>query len=490
LAGIEEGASAPQWFVESVQTVQKILSTADRSQDDMAYAAHLCEQMLQFDRLNVPIIFLLGTVYMQANKTGVAECMLELCTHLDPKFAEAYNNLGFIAQIQGRWDEAQSNFERCLDLQPDNIEALSNYGSMFVNAGEPQKAIDIAQRVLAQQPDNADAAWNAALAYLELGDWKEGWSLYRKGLDLSLVSSTQRKRRYKDLPYWDGKTVQKVVVYGEQGVGDEIMGVSMINDLIAFLGVENIILEAHPRLYGAYRRSFPGLTVYGTRKVEGIPVWHKWDKPDAKIPLLGLGEYLRSTDEHFRAARKPYLSVVPSYVERFKHLLTMKKPVVGISWNGGSMQTRAMSRSMALHDFHENIIEPFKDRIQFVSLQYDPSDNPGFWDKPLSRYRKDTGIDLIHYGEVVNNLDICYGGLIHCLDLVISVNTSLVHACGAYGVECLTLTPKDVAWRYGSSGSHMPWYGTHVEVTRQTERGDWTVPVQRAHERMERLLSE
>ena len=109
---------------------------------------------------------------------------------------------------------------------------------------------------------------------------------------------------------------------------------------------------------------------------------------------------------------------------------------------------------------------------EWVSLQYDPADKPG-WNEPIvKQFNADTGLNIHHWPDVINNLDEDYGGLIHALDLIISVNTSLVHACGAYGVTCWTLTPSKPAWRYGLTGREMPWYGPWVQQMRQTG-DDW-----------------
>jgi ADP-heptose:LPS heptosyltransferase len=63
--------------------------------------------------------------------------------------------------------------------------------------------------------------------------------------------------------------------------------------------------------------------------------------------------------------------------------------------------------------------------------------------------------------------------LVSALDLVVTVNTSAVHLCGALGKECITLTPKRKAWRYYSpDGSTMPWYRS-VTIYEQKTDGDW-----------------
>jgi hypothetical protein len=109
----------------------------------------------------------------------------------------------------------------------------------------------------------------------------------------------------------------------------------------------------------------------------------------------------------------------------------------------------------------------------WVSLQYDPADQPGMWAPIVDSFNDWAGTKL-HHSELWNNdIDMCYGGLIHELDLIVSINTSLVHACGAMGVPCWTLTPSRPAWRYGLKGDSMPFYGGWVRVMRQ-QNDDWS----------------
>jgi len=467
----------PPAIAQRLEFITNTLSLADPKTDDLGRAAAACEDLLTADRTNSGIIFLLGTVYMKVGKFGIAENLFQRAIQLSPDAPEVYNNLGFICHSEGRVEEATVAFNRCLELQPDNVEAMSNLASVFVNNGTPQRALDACDQVLAADPTQVDAKWNRALALLEMGRWDEAWPAYRAGLDLGGRSSLHRKARHTSLPYWDGDPSVPVVVYGEQGVGDELMGYSMIPDLLD-AGVD-FVLEAHPRLVNIAREAFHGVPVYGTRKLDddGAMVFAEHPHLRAKIPILGLGEYFRSTDASF--PRVPYLD----HMERLTDLLPplAQRLHVGLSWSGGTQPTRGDLRSIALGAFLP-MMEHFGDQVQWISLQYDPAEAPGLHGPVVAQFSKDTKVPVHHWPHIINDLDLCYAGLLPQLDLVVSVNTSLVHACGAFGVRCVTLTPSKPAWRYGMKGIRMPWYGNHVRVARQETEGDWSAPLQVAFE--------
>jgi len=98
------------------------------------------------------------------------------------------------------------------------------------------------------------------------------------------------------------------------------------------------------------------------------------------------------------------------------------------------------------------------------------------------------GETIHHWPECIADLDESYAGLLPCLDLVISVCTSAVHACGALGVPCWCLVPSRPAWRYGVTGPN-PWYGS-VSSYRQIEGDTWSPVLEQVATDLEGFLRE
>ncbi len=478
----------------TVQFIGEVLSSPEANIEQMGQAAALCENLLAKYRQSATVVFMLGTLYLKADKRGIAEALLRRAAAMDPAHPAPLNNLAFICQSEGRTDEAEMLCQKVLKRHPENLEALANIASCYLNNGTPDKALYWCERALKVDPKQADSLWNRALAYMEKGDWPRGWKAYREGMNLNWTSSTQRKKRWADLPYWNGGPGQEVIVYGEQGIGDEIMSYGMLPDAIE-RAEGRLILEAHPRLVEIARAAFGDrIAIYGTRKVpEKDTRWREFH-PDtyAKIPILGLGEYCRNTAEDFQRQHTPYLVKDAARVQRYETLLASDKPLrIGLSWEGGTPPTRQDLRSAGLQTLAP-LLQRFNDRVQWVSLQYDPAQHPGVWAPIVEKFCAETGVDMDHNTYAINDLDECYAGLIHTMDLVISVNTALVHACGAYGVKCWVLTPHRVAWRYGLTGPHMPWYGEHVTLYRQREKdgGAWGHVMERLTHDLEALVQE
>ena len=141
-----------------------------------------------------------------------------------------------------------------------------------------------------------------------------------------------------------------------------------------------------------------------------------------------------------------------------------RKARIGISWAGGLKKTRFDQRSMELKRWADILRTP---NVEWYSLQYhaqaaDEAADVG----------RELGIPIHHWGDAVG-ADNCedLAGFMANLDLVITVNTSLLHLAGALGVPTWCLTPVMCAWRYQCSGPN-PWYGS-VEMFRQEKSGEW-----------------
>ena len=482
-----------------IDRVQRIINQEVFTAEEATEAYSMLEYLINLDRQCSGFCFLMGALLMREKRYGLSEHWylraLDLCDESKAELAAINNNLGFIAEQEGRREESLARFSKATELVPGNTEFYNNMGTQFVNVGDPKTAIDWCEKALAADPNNADARWNRGLAKLELGEWEEGFAGYYYGLLAGPNSSQKRKTRtypgQEDVPYWDGKEGVTVAAYGEQGVGDEILAASVLSEVSDKV---NLIYEAHPRLVEIFRHSFgEKFPIYGTRKVQSPElIWPQWQKIDAKAPIFNLISYCRKTDSDFpqQAYLKPYDNLVDKYREKVRKL--GDRPKIGISWKGGSVLTRNDLRNIPIKDW-----VPFLKAydVDWISVQYDPADQQGHNTPIVQELESETGLSLNHWPEVINDLDECYGGLIHALDAVISINSSVVHACGAYGVKGLTLTPIGCAWRYNVPQddpdwygyNHMMLYGPWVTQIRQDTPGRWDNVFEELHVKMGEL---
>lgn len=398
------------------------------------------------------ILFYVASCVMKRGFNALASHILKLVIERDPGAIAAYNNLGFIAKSENKDEEAKQYFKKAIKLgreakisDHDLADMLSNLGTMYVNNGTPSKALDCLNEAIKLE-DSPRSRWNRALAYLELKLWKKGWLDYESGFGMD----GKRKIKFRDLPEWNGEK-GKVVVYGEQGLGDEIMFASMLNDLEK---TNEVVYDCHPRLPNIMRNSFD-FPVYGTRKDKDM-AWLSWEKPEYKIAIGSLGKFFRTKDEDFPGT--PYMKPDTLLSEKLKERLTgFKRPIIGLSWKGGYKVTRKDLRSIPLTEWGDILTLD----AEFISLQYTKGA-----DKEAREAEEKFGIKIHHWQDVIDDYDLTAALLPH-LDSVVSVCTSIIHLSGAMGIPCHVLTPSKPAWRYNLKGD-MVWYNS-VKLHRQVD---------------------
>jgi len=313
---------------------------------------------------------------------------------------------------------------------------MINLAVLDVNEGKPERAVFLAQKALYIQPESRQARDVVAMGKLQTRDWS-GWDdyIYSEGPPFRVL------RQYKSPQEdeWMGEPDKTVVIYREQGLGDEIMFASMLPDV---LKTNKVILESHPRLETLFKKAFPDIKVYGTRDQREV----KWaDDFDYQISIGSLGRLYRRKKEDFPGT--PYLVADP--------LPKGQKFRVGISWTGGLKAGRIRTREIPLA-WWKSILD---NDCEFVSLQYtDCSD-------AIAAVNR-LGYDIREMDEYVKAHDYYdTARLVQSCDLVISCCTSVIHLAGALGVPCWVMTPNKPAWRYGIKGP-MPWYRS-VRLYRQ-----------------------
>lgn len=460
--------------------LQKINELHQKATDEgdlktLQLCENLYNQIVWQDLENWPAIFMLGSLYMQLGKDGTAIQLLERAKTLAPECGEVYNNLGNAYRSCGHWDEANENYLKCVELQPDKAEAWNNLSTNYVNEGMPEDGEQYARKALQIDPENPQANWNLSLMLLEQGHFREGWPLYRWGK----VQKMRRERYYAGAKEWDGSHVKTLVIYGEQGIGDEIMFMSMVPDVLK--RCDKLIIDAHPRLVDLFKRAWPEADVYGTRK-ETLTEWGVNYDIDAKCAVGDLGDIFRQSPKDF--PRVSYLTPNEDYQARAKERLekTGEGPYIGIHWSGGKKKTREDLRSIPLKHWVGVVKAIESIGGTAVSLQYteEAADD-------VKEFNIKNGTNIQHWPEYVDAFNYDWaGGLVGALDYVVTVNTSIVHLCGAMGKEALVLTPRKKAWRYWSpNGSDMVWYGDNIELLHN--EGEWSKVLEEVERRCKQL---
>lgn len=418
--------------------------------EDPDEAAKKAAQTLDQDPENPLALFVIATVYSRAERFGIAANIFTRITQIKPDRAEPWNNLGMCYAGMGDSERAKEAFFKAWGLQKQAIFA-ANIGMSYHSDRKLNEAIKWCTTALEMEPDSRSAKTTLALTYLALGKWDIGW----KYNAYSIGGKFRKNIQYQDEPVWDGSKGKCVVFYGEQGLGDEIMYASCIKDAQA--DCREVIIECDKRLQGLFSRSFPGVSVYGTRTKEGV-TWPLEHKIDARLAVGQLPEFYRpSTDS---CPGTPYLVADMERRIQWRALLEhcgKGKPKIGIAWSGGSKHNKPQARAMGLEPFRHILMEI--DAV-WVSLQY----------KDPTQEIEESGLPVHHWKRACESDDYDdTAALVAELDLVISVPTAVVHLAGALGVKAHCLTPQEADWSFKCG---FPWYKS-VELFWKNHGESW-----------------
>lgn len=389
-------------------------------------------------------LYILAQCALGWDLTGLAYQLFRRSVALRPDQPQAWQGFGATLLDLRQFDEAEMCFKRVLEMLPDDSLALGNLATLELNRGNPEKAIQWADKAIPVATEDAIKS-TRGFAYLMLGDWAKGFPDYR----YSVLGKGRKRRVYRqpEEPDWEGAKGQTVVVQCEQGLGDEIRSASLIPNLIR--DSKTVIMDSHPRLAPLFQRSFPDAKVYGTRKELVVP-WIAEYEIDATVQLSQLGEWYRKSDADF--PRKPYLVPCPEKRAKWRKWLDQYAgQKVGLSWTGGIFLTNRKRRSVALGELGPLM----HDGATYFSLQYVPDEKEvEEWNAKNPRQQViRPPIDQEDYDDTL--------AFLAELDHVMSVTTTVIHACGAIGKRCWVLVPSIITssqWQYGLHRSDMVWY--------------------------------
>jgi len=420
-------------------------------------ALQALEEPMQEDPMNPLALFMLGQVLLETEKQSLAYPIYTLLTQLDPKRPEIWINMGKAAGELHRYEEEEKHFKKALKLakEQDNKPCIKitiqNLGTGAVHQANPDKALYWAKKSLAIG-ENRQSRIDIGYANLAKYNFKEGWINYNYGIGMQKHRDV---KQYKDEPEWDGSDGRRLVLHGEQGLGDQIVHAECLKDVRR--KAKSIILHVNPKLKNLFQRSFI-METHGYGE-DDSRAWVDSAQIDASASFSRIQQYYR--DDIDKYTGKPYL--IADWFQRVQWRALFDelgdKPKVGIAWTGGQAMTQKSARSTTL----ETLLPILGADVTWISLEYkDRSEE-------IAAFEKKHGIKIYDFPRATQSDDYDdTAGLVAELDLVISVPTSVVHLAGGLGIECWCITHPHPHFMFGLEGRKMPYHKS-VEIFRRVK---------------------
>jgi len=406
-----------------------------------------------------------GTARATLGQAADALADFDAVLALAPGHPGALYNRGNALSDLSRYAEALAAFDAALKTQPANVKAWNNRGRALQALNRQREAVESFEKAIALQKDYADAHFNAALSLLTLGDYARGFAEYEWRWTRSGMSDTRRSYRGA---LWLGEyplTRKTILLHAEQGLGDTIQ-FARYAPLVARAGA-NVVLEVQPALKDALA-SLAGVASVHARG-EPLPAY------DAHCPLGSLPLALK-TDAASIPADIPYLHADDARIAKWRAVIEpLPGKRVAVTWAGNPAHANDRNRSIDV-----KLLDPLAtEGVSFISVQRDLR---GGDEEFLARHPrvKHIGAELADMADTAAVLTLC--------DLVIAVDTAVVHLDGALGRTPWVLLPFSPDWRWTLQGERTPWY-PRARLFRQPSLGDWTSVIATVRDALTRFVA-
>ena len=400
-----------------------------------------------------------GNALKELNKYQQALSDYDKAIAIKPDYAEAYANRGLVLQQLNLTDEALSSLEQAIKLNPDYAAAYLNRGLILQGIGLTGEALSSFDQAINLKHDYVAAYRNKALALLVTGEFKQGWALYDwrwkfEKLNLKLFKTDKPKALSLGT-----EPHQNILVWGEQGVGDQILYAGMLDELFKTVPSAQVLLDK--RLLPLFQRSMPH-GIFKDIKTPSEDV-----EFDAHLPIADLGSFFRVSPEDFDKTKTSYLIADAERAKDIRsELIGQKKYVCGISWSSHTVKIGA-AKSVQLTDLLPLLS---KQDIAFVSLQY------GEVSQELAAFNRQHGVTIQECASVDNFNDLDdHAALIEACDFVVTISNTSAHMAGALGKQTYLLFSmgQGALWYWSNQidGQSM-WY-PNLCIYQQTIPGQW-----------------
>lgn len=382
-----------------------------------------------------------------------------------PDFVDGLIVLAVVERRLGAYEESRRHLEHAHRLRPGDPEVLGQLGNTLRGLGRFGEALAMYDRALTRRADHVAANYDRSRLLILLGRVEEGYAAYDHWR-WPYYRARRRAGRSFPQPKWDGGAFngKHVLVWGEQGVGDEVMYGQMLATLTD--EAARCTVECDARLVPLFERSFPAIRFFARGNPPAADLLDR--AIDVQVPLLSLCRRFHPGPDR-PSPTGGYLHADAAIADDLRGRYGGGKApfLVGFSWSSGNRKA-GRERSIGLDAWLAVFRQP---GVRFVNLQY------GDHGAEMREFADRHGLDIVVDDSVDPLADLDgFAAQVAAMDLVISIDNSTVHMAGALGRPVWMMLPlaPDPRWQIGRADT--PWYAT-MRLFRQDGAGDWAAVI-------------
>ena len=429
------------------------------------------EELISREKTNFSYHNKYANFLYETGKWREAEKLATKAYNISSDSVTAITNLGRIRQQRGDLESAKALYLKAIKLNPEYADAQNNLGNLLMYMDDVKGAIKYFDKAVELKPNNPGIKFNRSIAHLTLGNISDHWRDHR----LRFTKSDPVEERKWPWPIWNGENLKnkKILLWGEQGLGDEIIHSRCIPDISK--QSQSCAYETSPRLAKLFSRSFPEVKVFSiNKKSDNIIKEEPFDFHSSiidincsrikKLEEIKPLTYLKADPEKTETFRKRYLSISDN------------RPLIGISWSSfNTFNAHFKSTTLNMWD---SIFE--NSQFGFVNLQYGDTslEREELKNKNITNLINDESVD--HMGDLDQ-----VAAQISAMDLVITISNTTAHMAGALGVPVWNMLPTGPGrlWYWFLKGRKCPWYKS-MKLFRHKYNEGWSETIKEITEQL------
>ena len=309
---------------------------------------------------------------------------------------------------------------------------------LYFNIGQNDKGNELLKQSKSQIKVNPELYNYLGLRSLYEGNFDDGWKYYE-------YRNSKKVDFFKDIPEWSGEKIDKksIVVFNEQGLGDSLQFSKYLIPLTKIAGKVTFVVQEN--IKNLFKKDFENLSIEIIKDSKNI-------KYDFKIALGSLIKFFYKEKINF----KGILIQSNNQLDfKWKNQISNSKLNIGLAWSGSFNGPNEPYRSIPLEVFKR----VFKLDANFYCLQNE------IWDRDQKYFKSLKLNDCSKYklDEVAS--------IIKNLDLVITVDTSLLHLSACLNKETWGILSLYPDWRWGEFNKINPY--SDLKILKQKNFNDW-----------------
>lgn len=436
----------PEEIIQLIVKTANNLSVILTEQKRHTEAIKVLEKALKFENNSPSLYYNLGRPLTELKELDKAEECFRKSLDLNSQSAEANVYLGLVLKRKGLLEDAEKFYKKAIKINPNLLETYINLGIALVEQKKVEESSNIYYQLLEKEPNNADAHANLACNLMLLGDFKNGFSEYEWRLQTDQVNIPKI-----DNPRWQGENLQgkRILLVPEQGLGD----------MIQFVRYADILREMGATIKIACGESLVTLfeTIDSIQQVLPPKTVLKSSEFDYYIPIMSIPHVLGTNINNIHA-NIPYIKNIPTASISVPSNTKLK---VGFAWATNIKKQSMYHKKSCPIDFFIDLLDI--EGITLYSLQV------GVDEKDIQPHLNNPRV--VDLRSQINSF-FDTASLMKQLDLIISVDTAVVHLAGAIAKPVWTLLPFMPDWRWFLDREDSPWYPT-MRLFRQPKINDW-----------------